>query len=55
LTGEYNVWWFNLRASNTEPVMQLNMEADNENMMELRKEEILKIIGTADPSLTIKE
>lgn len=55
LTIEYDAWWFNLRASNTEPVMRLNLEAENEHMMEVRKDEILKIIGTADPSMTIKE
>ncbi len=55
LTIEYNAWWFNLRASNTEPLMRLNLEAENGNMMEMRKGEILRIIGTADPSMTIKE
>jgi phosphomannomutase len=55
LTIEYDAWWFNLRASNTEPVMRLNLEAENEHMMEVRKEEVLRIIGTTDPSVTIKE
>ena len=55
LTIEDDAWWFNLRASNTEPVMRLNLEAENENMMKVRKEEILRIIGTTDPSITIKD
>jgi phosphomannomutase len=55
LTIEYDAWWFNLRASNTEPVMRLNLEAENEHMMEVRKAEVLRIIGTTDPSVTIKE
>ncbi len=55
LTVEYDAWWFNLRASNTEPVVRLNLEAENENMMEVRKEEILRIIRDADPSMTIKD
>jgi len=55
LTIEYDVWWFNLRASNTEPVMRLNLEADNESTMRERKEEVLGIIGDADPSMMIKE
>jgi len=55
LTIEYDVWWLNLRASNTEPVMRLNLEADNESTMRERKEEVLGIIGDADPSMMIKE
>jgi phosphomannomutase len=55
LTIEYDAWWFNLRASNTEPVMRLNLEAENENMMKVRKEEILRVIRDADPSVTIKD
>ena len=55
LTIEYDVWWFNLRASNTEPVMRLNLEADNESTMREKKEEVLGIIGDADPSMMIKE
>ena len=54
LTIEYDVWWFNLRASNTEPVMRLNLEADNESTMKERKEEVLRIIGDADPSMMIE-
>ncbi len=37
-------WWFNVRASNTEPVLRLNLEADNENLMKTKKNELLKII-----------
>ena len=55
LTIEYDVWWLNLRASNTEPVMRLNLEADNESTMRERKEEVLGIIGDADPPMMIKE
>ncbi len=29
LTVEYPAWWFNLRASNTDPVMRLNLEAND--------------------------
>jgi phosphomannomutase len=38
-------WWFNLRASNTEPVMRLTQE--------LKKKDVLKIMAEADPSLMI--
>jgi len=37
-------WWFNVRASNTEPVLRLNLEADNENLMREKQNELLEII-----------
>jgi len=37
-------WWFNVRPSNTEPVLRLNLEADNSNLLVEKKEELLKII-----------
>jgi phosphomannomutase len=55
LTTEYDSWWFNLRASNTEPVMRLNLEANKSNIMEEKKKEVLDLIGRADPSMTIDE
>lgn len=45
LTVKYNDWWFNLRPSNTEPVMRLNLEAINQGLAEEKKNEILKIIS----------
>lgn len=30
----YNDWWFNLRASNTEPMVRLNMEADSQKVLD---------------------
>lgn len=37
-------FWFNLRPSNTEPLIRLNIEADSRKILEKRTEEILKII-----------
>ena len=37
-------WWFNVRLSNTEPVMRLNLEADSKEFMEAKKNELLDII-----------
>jgi phosphomannomutase len=37
-------WWFNVRASNTEPVLRLNLEARTREEMEKRREELKKII-----------
>ena len=33
LLVRYADWWFNLRPSNTEPVLRLNLEADTEARM----------------------
>jgi len=37
-------WWFNVRASNTEPKMRLNLEAKTQELMEEKKNELLNII-----------
>lgn len=40
----YNDWWFNVRPSNTEPFLRLNLEANTKELMESKRDEILKII-----------
>jgi len=37
-------WWFNVRPSNTEPLLRLNLEAENKKLMEENRDEVLKII-----------
>jgi phosphomannomutase len=37
-------FWFNVRKSNTEPLVRLNVEADNQKILEREKEEIREII-----------
>lgn len=37
-------WWFSVRPSNTEPLLRLNLEADNQKLMESKKTEVMKII-----------
>lgn len=44
ISVEYDDWWFNVRLSNTEPLVRLNLEAKTEEVMETRREEILKEI-----------
>ncbi|MDD5216653.1 MAG: phosphomannomutase/phosphoglucomutase [Candidatus Omnitrophica bacterium] len=44
LTVEYDTWWFNLRASNTEPAIRLNLEADNEKILLEKKREVIELI-----------
>ena len=41
---EYADWWFNVRCSNTEPLVRLNLEAKTKAVMETKREELLAII-----------
>jgi len=41
---EYADWWFNVRCSNTEPLVRLNLEAKTRAVMEAKRDEILAII-----------
>ncbi len=54
LTVEYKDWWFNLRASNTEPLMRLNLEANSVALRDAKKEEVLGIVGRVDPSAEVQ-
>ncbi|MFA5413156.1 MAG: phosphomannomutase/phosphoglucomutase [Patescibacteria group bacterium] len=38
-------WWFNVRLSNTEPLLRLNLEAKTKELMEEKKKELTGIIG----------
>lgn len=44
LTFEMGDWRFNVRSSNTEPLLRLNLEADNQDLMEQKRDEVLNII-----------
>ncbi len=44
VTIEFDDWWFNIRPSNTEPLLRLNLEADSENLMREKKEEVVNIM-----------
>ncbi len=41
LSFEYPTWWFNVRCSNTEPLVRLNLEAKTEGEMEAKRDEVL--------------
>jgi phosphomannomutase len=41
---EYPDWHFNVRASNTEPLLRLNLEGTTPEQMERRRDEVLAII-----------
>jgi phosphomannomutase len=47
LTVEFEDWWFNCRASNTEPLLRLNLEARTEALMEEKRDEVLALIRGA--------
>jgi phosphomannomutase len=42
---EYHEWWFSLRASNTEPLIRLNLEASTKELMQQKLEEVLALIS----------
>jgi phosphomannomutase len=45
LTVEGGDWWFNLRPSNTEPLLRLNVEAATEAEMARVRDEVLEAVG----------
>ena len=44
LSVEYADWHFNLRPSNTEPLLRLNLEAQTPQLMASRRDELLALI-----------
>jgi len=44
LTIAYSDWWMNIRGSNTEPLLRLNLEADSKEVMEKNRDKVLSII-----------
>jgi phosphomannomutase len=46
VTIEYEDWWFNLRPSQTEPILRLTLEAKNEKLLEKKKKELINIISS---------
>jgi phosphomannomutase len=44
LKVSYPTWWFNVRASNTEPLLRLNLEAETPELLAEKQAELLAII-----------
>jgi phosphomannomutase len=44
ITVEYDDWWFNVRPSNTEPLLRLNLEAATGPMLEEKKARVFEIL-----------
>lgn len=44
ISVEYDDWWFNVRTSNTEPLVRLNTEAKTLEKMQQKRDELLAVI-----------
>jgi phosphomannomutase len=44
ITVEFDDWRFNVRGSNTEPLIRLNLEANSQKLMEQKRDELLTLI-----------
>jgi len=45
VTVQYKDWWFNVRPSNTEPLLRLNMEAANDRLLQQKLAELTPLLG----------
>jgi phosphomannomutase len=48
LTVDLGEWWFNVRPSNTEPLLRLNLEAKSDLEVASKTQEVLAVITKAD-------
>ena len=46
LTVDHGDWWFNLRPSNTEPLLRLNVEAKTDEACKTHVAEVLDLVAT---------
>jgi phosphomannomutase len=44
ISVDYDDWHFNVRPSNTEPLLRLNLEARSEELLERKRDELLELI-----------
>ncbi len=44
ISVDFDDWHFNVRPSNTEPLLRLNLEATSEELMEEKRDEVLEVI-----------
>jgi phosphomannomutase len=49
ITVTFPTWWFNVRPSNTQPLLRLNLEADDRETLQAKTDEVLAMIR-ANPS-----
>ena len=48
ITAQFDDWWFNVRMSNTEPLLRLVLEARTADLMEEKKTVLLGYLGTPE-------
>ena len=48
VTVQYDDWWFNVRPSNTEPLLRLVLEGRTRELMDDKKELLLSYLGTPE-------
>ncbi|MCA1667395.1 MAG: phosphomannomutase/phosphoglucomutase [Thermomicrobia bacterium] len=49
LTVNFPDWWFNVRPSNTQPLLRLNVEADTPALLDQKKREVMQLIRSDEP------
>ena len=47
ITVQYPEWWFNVRQSNTEPLLRLNLEANTPELLKLKLRDVARQLGEA--------
>jgi phosphomannomutase len=48
VTVQYADWWFNVRKSNTEPLLRLNLEAKTKELMDQKLADLTPLLGTLE-------
>ncbi|PWB38893.1 MAG: phosphomannomutase/phosphoglucomutase [Parcubacteria group bacterium] len=44
ITAEFGDWWFNVRASNTEPLLRITVEAKTKAMLDDKQKELVELV-----------
>jgi len=53
ITVEFDDWWFNIRPSNTEPLLRLNIEAASAPMLEEKKALVFEALKKSGAELEV--
>lgn len=48
ITVEFADWWFNVRPSNTEPLLRLTVEADDKKLLDAKLKELISLIDFSE-------
>lgn len=46
ITAEFSDWWFNVRASNTEPLLRITVEANSQDLLTKKTDELAALINS---------